>query len=67
MVRVVVHVLTLTGGAAQVSVRCFCLEGGSQQPERLIKAGEVGGERQRTDGQELSRYSKSVIMWSGLK
>lgn len=67
VVRVVVHVLTLTRRAAQVSVRCFCSEGGSQKPERLIKAGEVGGERHRTDGQELSRYSKSVIMRSGLK
>lgn len=35
--------------------------------EWLIKAGEVGGERQKTDGQELSHYSKSVITWSDPK
>lgn len=54
VVRVVVHVSTLTRRAAQLFVRCSCWEGGSWLLERLIKASEVGGERQRTEGQELS-------------
>lgn len=43
------------------SCPCSCSEGGSWLLERLIKAGEVGGKRQRTDGQdgqELSRQER---------
>lgn len=35
--------------------------------ETLIKANEEGGDRERTHGQGPLIYSRSVIMWSGLK
>lgn len=35
--------------------------------ERLIKAHGEGGDRERTHGQGPLIYSRSVIMWSGLR
>lgn len=35
--------------------------------ERLIKAHEEGGDRERMHGQGPLIYSRSVIMWSGLR
>lgn len=42
-----------------------CLESSPPLCERLIKANEEGGDRERTHGQDPLIYSRSVIMWSG--